>query len=122
MRYTEELYGRKPSRATGLHADLRDKFDNCNICEGEADCVLAYLVLDSDKEVNKAYTASGMSNNIHVSLGTRLPDDNVLIQSFFTKNVLQVTHDVVTRASQRTNDKKLDFSTRFLRLQDNVVT
>lgn len=79
-------------------SDLKDTFNNCDGCEGEAVWVLASSLSDGIKEVYEAYTTNLANGGAHVFHEICPAIIDALTQLFFTKNVLQESHDLVTRA------------------------
>lgn len=55
--------GKNPVALQEFAADLKDTYDNSDVCEEEAVIVLTYLRSDGDREVNEAYTANRLSTD-----------------------------------------------------------
>lgn len=55
--------GKDSIALVALSANFKDTFDNCDICEGSAVRMLAYLLSYGTKEVYEAYNAKKMSIN-----------------------------------------------------------
>lgn len=63
---TKKHHGKKTDHLLTYLAHIGEKFDNCGVSNGQAVCVLVYLLCHGAKEKHEAYTANEMSTDAHV--------------------------------------------------------
>lgn len=90
-----------------LLAELKNKFNDCGVCEGEAVCVQVYLLRDGAKEMFEVYTAEEISSNAHIYHVPWPVAVNTLIQQFLTKDMRWEAHYLVIRISQWPDEDEL---------------
>lgn len=107
--YTKKFQQKTYITIQTLSANLRDWFDNCGVCEAEAICLSANLLIDGESEEDGPYAANGVSTDVLVYHVTWAVVANALIQSILANTVLQKAHHSVPQASQKRNRDKLKF-------------
>lgn len=93
--------------------NLKDTRDRCSVVGYTAVCGLADLLSGCGKEIYGAYTANGICIDADHYHGTWPLIINALNQWFLTKNMLQNTHNLVTRATARPEEEKPELQSLF---------